>query len=315
MEQKKLLKKNENDNLIQNFDLKQYRKIKKIGEGESGEIYLIENKNNENERYALKQIQKINQPEKCQVYKEYQIAQKLKHPFLVKFITFIEDKTDYYFLFEFCPGGDLHHLIQQNIKLTNSQAKFYAAQILIVLEYLRKEKIIYRDIKPENILIDENGYVKLADFGVSTQLKMGTEQTGSIIESLENYRPPESIKGQNYGYGYDYYQFGCLLYEMLKGDPPFQDDSNFGSNIEEQKIRGKIEFPSNISKEAQSLITQLLTKDEKKRLQDPEKIKKSKFFKGFKFDQLLNKKLTSPFKPALRNQNDYIQYFDSVNNI
>ena len=129
-----------------------------------------------------------------------------------------------HFLLEFCPGGELFYQLSKVEKLTEEQARFYFGEIVLAIEYLHQNRIIYRDLKPENVLLDFDGHIKLADFGLSRINIRGDEKRYTFCGSAE-YMSPEMINKSGHGLGIDSYSLGSLLYEMLTGFPPFYDEN------------------------------------------------------------------------------------------
>jgi len=121
---------------------------------------------------------------------------------------------------DLCAGGELFYLLHQRGRLDPEAAKFYFAEILLGLEFIHSKGIVYRDLKPENVLIDIDGHAKLADFGLSKVLASHETLTNSFCGSPE-YMSPEMLLGTGHGFGVDYYSLGAILYEMLTGLPPF----------------------------------------------------------------------------------------------
>ena len=125
---------------------------------------------------------------------------------------------------EYVPGGELFMHLRKQHKFSQSEAKFYAAEVLLAIEYLHKElDIIYRDLKPENILIGLEGHIKLTDFGLSTKNELRKTYCGT-----PEYLAPEIIKGELHDRAVDFWCLGCLIYEMLNGCPPFTSDTRQG---------------------------------------------------------------------------------------
>jgi serine/threonine protein kinase len=121
---------------------------------------------------------------------------------------------------DLCAGGELFYLLHLKGRLPESMAKFYFAEILLGLEYIHKQGVVYRDLKPENVLLDIDGHIKLADFGLSKNLTPEESLTNSFCGSPE-YMSPEMLMGYGHGITVDYYSLGAILFEMLTGLPPF----------------------------------------------------------------------------------------------
>lgn len=121
---------------------------------------------------------------------------------------------------DLCAGGELFYLLHQRGRMQERQAKFYFAEILLGLEFIHSKGIVYRDLKPENVLLDIDGHIKLADFGLSKYLPSLMSLTNSFCGSPE-YMSPEMLNGQGHGFAVDYYSLGAILFEMLTGLPPF----------------------------------------------------------------------------------------------
>jgi serine/threonine protein kinase len=148
---------------------------------------------------------------------EREILEKFDHPFIMGLQYAFQDAERLYLIMEFVNGGELFEHLKTARKFDEERAKFYAAEIILALEYLHKNGVIYRDVKPENILIDSEGHVKMTDFGLS---KGGLEVTGGRTESFcgtTEYLAPEIINSKQYGYSVDWYSLGLVIYEMLCG--------------------------------------------------------------------------------------------------
>ena len=133
-----------------------------------------------------------------------------------------QTETRIYFLMKFVEGGDLFRHLAKKGKFNEKVARFYAAQVLVALGYLHKKRIIYRDLKLENILLDRDGYILISDFGLSKILSQPEEQTNTLVGTAA-YVAPEILKGNGYDKSVDWWALGILIYEMLHGKPPFYD--------------------------------------------------------------------------------------------
>lgn len=141
------------------------------------------------------------------------------HPFLVKMYYSFQTYNKLYFIIEYCPGGELFNLLKIKRRFSEDQTRFFISQILLALEHLHKHNIIYRDLKPENVLITSDGYIKITDFGLS-KISDQHQETKTICGTPE-YLAPEILFKLGYGKEIDFWTLGCLMYELMVGIPPF----------------------------------------------------------------------------------------------
>ena len=298
---------------IKKVTLNDFKLLKVLGRGTFGKVVLVQYKLTK-KYYAMKIMKKDVILESGQVTNtllEKNILQNLNYQFLVGMDFCFQTQERIYFVMNFIRGGELFkHLL--NCKFfPEDKAKFYSAIVGLALEYLHTHGIVYRDIKPDNILIDEDGYLKLADFGMAKMLK-DQEKAFSLCGTPE-YFSPEIITREGHNKAADWWSYGILLYEMLFGIPPF-----YSKNTEKMFdliTKAELKFPKKIevSEDAKDLIKKLLIKNQDLRLGSEggfETIKKHSFFKGFDFKALEEKKLTAPFIPVLRGSMD-LSNFDS----
>mmetsp|Transcript_762 Transcript_762/g.92 ORF Transcript_762/g.92 Transcript_762/m.92 type:complete len:155 (+) Transcript_762:192-656(+) len=152
---------------------------------------------------------------------ERSILEKVNHHYIVKLRYAFQSKSKLYLILDYCPGGELFYHISRNRYFDEARTKFYAACIILALEHLHSLDIIYRDLKPENVLIDNDGFAKITDFGLSKE-NILNNSTFSFCGTPE-YLAPEVFARQGYGKCIDWWSVGCLIYEMLTGIPPFYD--------------------------------------------------------------------------------------------
>ena len=281
-----------------------------LGKGSFGEVYLVQ-KISTKVNYAMKILRK----EKImgQNLSKYAIAERnvlslSHHPFIVKLNYAFQTSTKLFLILEYCPGGDLAKHLSFERRFEESRAKFYVCEILLALEDLHKRNIIFRDLKPDNVVLDEEGHCKLTDFGLSKEGIDSEETTKSFCGSMA-YLAPEVLKKQGHGKAVDWYLLGVLLYEMLTGVTPYFDKNrnNLFYNIQQ----GKLLIPDFISEDAGDLLRGLLQRDPKLRLgggqSDAEEIKKHPFFKDVNWNDVYMKKITPPIARSYLNNN--IFYF------
>merc|ERR1711937_507945 len=182
---------------------------------------------------------------------EKAILEILDHPFIVQLGGSFHDRKFLYMLLEYVVGGEFFTHLRKAGRFDNSTAKFYAAQVAMIFDYLHRQNIIYRDLKPENLLLDNQGYIKITDFGFAKRVAFKTYTLCGTPE----YIAPEVLLNKGHGKGVDWWTLGILVYEMLAGQPPFVDDDPMG--IYQQILAGKISFPRFFDRSAKSLIKKL----------------------------------------------------------
>jgi len=298
---------------IKKVGLKDFKILKVLGRGTFGKVCLVQYKLTK-EYYAMKIMKKNVLLEHNQVRStllEKNILQNLNYPFLVGMVFCFQTQERIYFVMNFIRGGELFQHLYNSKYFYEEKTKFYAGIIGLALEYLHTHGIVYRDIKPDNILMDEDGYLKLADFGMAKILK-NKEKAFSFCGTPE-YFAPEIITREGHNKSADWWSYGVLLYEMLFGIPPFY--SNNTEKMFDLITKGELRFPKKIivSDDAKDLIKKLLVKDQDLRLGSNggfEAIKNHPFFKGFDFKALEEKKMKAPFIPVLNGSID-LTNFDS----
>ena len=190
----------------------------------------------------------------------------------------------------------------EDLKLNNHSKlkliRFYCSQIVSIFEYLHNKNIVYRDLKPENVLIDKDGYLKLTDFGFA---KVLDGRTYTLCGTPE-YLAPEIILNKGHGKPVDWWTVGVLLYEMIAGIDPFSDDDPM--MVYQKILKGKVKFPSGFDSNAKSLVKHLLENDLTKRYGNlkagVDDIKGHRFFKMMNWNNLLEKKIPVPYTPKVK---------------
>lgn len=288
-----------------------------LGKGSFGKVFLVEKKS-DHKLYAMKSLRKDVILENDQVEStklEKEILLKAKHPFFVKMAYIFQTDQKIYFVMNFIRGGELFTHLQNEKRFKEERTKFYAAQIVSAIGYLHKKKIIYRDIKPENILMGEDGYLYLADFGLAKEMS-NRDFTSSFCGTPE-YLAPEIIQNKGHNHAVDWWSIGILIYEMIVGFPPFYHSNQ--QTMYELIEKFPVKFPDPIkhkipmSEEVKDLLTKLLEKDPKDRLGTEggvDEIMSHEWFAGFDFDKLLNRELDAPFIPKLSEDAYDVSQFD-----
>ncbi|XP_043525759.1 cAMP-dependent protein kinase catalytic subunit PRKX isoform X2 [Frieseomelitta varia] len=207
------------------------------------------------------------------------------------------DEARVYMLLEFVAGGELFSYLRSAGRFSGPTSCFYAAEIVCALEYLHSKHIVYRDLKPENLLLDSQGHLKITDFGFSKKL---TDRTWTLCGTPE-YLAPEIIQSKGHNKAVDWWALGVLIYEMLAGFPPFFDDNPFG--IYEKILSGRIEWPKHMDPIAKDLIKKLLIADRTKRLgnmrQGADDVKRHRWFKLVEWPLVPQRALTPPIRPQV----------------
>lgn len=233
-----------------------------------------------------------------QIENERKIMSITDHPFIVKLHWAFQTNTTLNFCLDLWVGGELFYRLKKEKRFTESRWKFYFVELLIVFEYLHSLGIVYRDLKPENILIDIDGHIKLADFGLSKQIK--GFKTNSFWGSPE-YMSPEMLKGDPHDCRLDIYWLGALLYEMTTGLPPHYSRNT--NDMYLKIIESEVDFPLWLSDEPVDLMKSLLQKDPDNRPQTIEEIKQHKWFENVEWNDYYNKLVEPLWKPSLEQSN------------
>ena len=253
--------------------------------------------------YAMKVLKKQHLVQRKQVahtQTERRVLENIEHPFIVSLRYAFQTPEKLYIILDYFTGGELFFHLKSTGRFPEKRAKFYAAEIALAIQCLHENSIIYRDLKPENVLLDEEGHIKLTDFGLSKESITSAAVTHTFCGTPE-YLAPEVIHGSGYGKPVDWWSLGTLLYEMLTGLPPF-----YNQNLHvmyEKIIRAKLVFPDYLSDNARSLLRGLLTRDPKKRLgsgpNGANEVLQHPFFSSIDLDAMMRREVDPPFKPKV----------------
>eukprot|EP00457_Paulinella_chromatophora_P001846 gb/GEZN01001848.1/.p1 GENE.gb/GEZN01001848.1/~~gb/GEZN01001848.1/.p1 ORF type:complete len:833 (-),score=119.81 gb/GEZN01001848.1/:203-2701(-) len=289
----------------EDVDINKLEVITLLGKGAFGRVKLVRDTSS-SKTYALKVVNKalvVRARQEIHIMGEKNIMAQLNHPFIVHLYKTFMDKDTLYFLMEVCLGGDFFGYLRERFNFSENEGRFYAGCVVLLLEYLHSKDIIYRDLKPENLLIDPRGYLKMIDFGFATCIGNGRTHT---LCGTPDYMAPEIVMSKGHGKGVDCWTLGVLIFEMQAGYPPFYDQDPMKQY---QKIRqGHVECPSHFSPSLRDLVLGLLQLEPHKRLGNGlngwERARAHPWFKGFSWEKLLKQKYKAPYTPKLKGSTD-----------
>ncbi|KII88714.1 hypothetical protein PLICRDRAFT_111376 [Plicaturopsis crispa FD-325 SS-3] len=242
----------------------------------------------------LRQVEHVNA--------ERYILSRVRHPFVVDLFATFQDSLNIYMLLSYVPGGELFTHLRRAQRFTPDVTRFYLATIILALKYLHSFNIIYRDLKPENLLLDSRGYLRLTDFGFA---KIVDDRTWTLCGTPE-YLAPEIIQSDGHGKAADWWACGILCYEMMVGYPPFFDENAYG--IYEKILRGHIHWPRDMDHLSRDLIRAFLNPDRSRRLGNmtggPQDILDHPWFKGVDWDALERCEIRAPIIPHTASSGD-----------
>jgi len=286
-------------------DINHYDSGKSLGEGAFGKVFLVKSKDKGGGVYAMKMVEKrmtVKRKQITNLLNEKRVLQSVKFPFLLSLVDSFQDNCSLFLVMPVIPGGELYGILNKFKKFEEGQARFYCAQVLMAFEYLHYLGIVYRDLKPENLLLDCDGYLKLTDFGFAKKV---SERTYTFCGTPQ-YIAPEIIQNKGYAHAVDWWSFGILVYELNAGYPPF--DHNDHVKIYELTVSGKYSFPKFFSDAVMDAVSHLLQTDISRRygnlkngVQD---IKDLKWFSSINWKALYKKQMKSPFVPSCKKLDD-----------
>ncbi|XP_051883492.1 cGMP-dependent protein kinase 1 isoform X2 [Pristis pectinata] len=298
-----------------NLKLCDFNIIDTLGVGGFGRVELVQLKSEESKTFAMKILKKrhiVDTRQQEHIRSEKQIMQEAHSDFIVRLYRTFKDSKYLYMLMEACLGGELWTILRDRGSFDDATTRFYTACVVEAFAYLHFKGIIYRDLKPENLILDHRGYAKLVDFGFAKKIGFG-KKTWTFCGTPE-YVAPEIILNKGHDISADYWSLGILMYELLTGSPPFSGPDPMKTyNI---ILRGidMIEFPKKITKNAANLIKKLCRDNPSERLGNLKNgvkdIQKHKWFEGFNWDGLRKGTLTPPIVPNVTSPTD-TSNFDS----
>ena len=208
-------------------------------------------------------------------------------------------------------GGELFTVLRARTVFDESTARFYTASVVFAFDYMHSKSIIYRDLKPENLLLDDKGYLKITDFGFA---KIITDRTYTLC-GTPDYLAPEVISGAGHGKGVDWWTLGVLLFEMLASYPPFYHEDPMKTYA--KIMYGRVNYPKHFGSDAVDIIKSFLHAKPTKRIGiikgGIDNIKRHKWFNDFEWDLLFKSSMKAPIIPTIKNNLDRSN-FESGNN-
>jgi len=273
-----------------------------LGRGSFGWVTLVEDSKT-GTKYALKAVSKqriVETQQKTHIFNEKNLLARMDNPFLIKLISTFNDADSLYFLLEPSLGGELFRVLRAVKAFPPSQARFYAACVISGFAHLHSQNLIYRDLKPENLLIGEDGYIKITDFGFCKEVKHKTHTMCGTPE----YLSPEIVTAHGHGKPVDWWCVGILIYEMLVSHTPFYRPGEDQMEMYRRIVSGHVRYPSHLTPDAKNLISRLLELQPSRRLGSSQvgskEITSHPWFGNFNFEDLYAKQLKAPFIPSQR---------------
>ncbi|XP_014482439.1 PREDICTED: serine/threonine-protein kinase N isoform X1 [Dinoponera quadriceps] len=294
--------------------LENFRLLSVLGRGHFGKVILSQYRNT-GEYFAIKALKKgdiIARDEVESLLSEkriFEVANTTRHPFLVNLFACFQTEAHVCFVMEYAAGGDLMMHIHADV-FGEPRAVFYSACVVLGLQYLHENRIIYRDLKLDNLLLDTEGYVKIADFGLCKEGMGYGDRTGTFCGTPE-FLAPEVLTETSYTRAVDWWGLGVLIFEMLVGESPFPGDDE--EEVFDSIVNDEVRYPRFLSLEAIAIMRRLLRKNPDRRLgsseRDAEDVKKQAFFRHIAWDDLLLRRVKPPFVPVIQSVED-VSNFD-----
>ncbi|KAI1695033.1 protein kinase domain-containing protein [Ditylenchus destructor] len=299
----------------QNATIEDFSEVRELGSGNFGKVTLVKYKNDAKKLYALKEVN-VNIDYHC-YWELYERELKLMHASDSRFVV----KLYYYFwnrpkciahlVMQYYPAGDFSSLLSFTGPFDSNEKalKFYAANMVLAIQFLHTRNVIHRDVKPENFLGGEDRYLAIADFGLGVLLKEG--HTEIAIAGTNEYMAPEIHNGSEYTQTVDWWSLGVTLVEIATGKCMFDGDSE--EAIKENILHKDIVFPKEMSSPLKIFLNGLLTRDPNLRLgaEGAKQVREHEFFKGVDWQKLHNHKREAPYLPKFDKEGKLMHYWDT----
>lgn len=296
----------------QKVTLDDFHLLKVLGKGTFGKVMLAKNKKS-GEVVALKVLKKdviVAKDEVEHTLTENRVLKTMVHPFLTALRCSFQTKERLIFVMEYVNGGELFFHLSKERVFSEERSRFYSSEIVLAVKYLHEKKVVYRDLKLENLLLDSEGHIKIADFGLCKEDITYGATTKTFCGTPE-YLAPEVLEDSDYGPAVDWWGVGVVMYEMMCGRLPFYNRDH--ETLFELILTEDVKFPSRITTNARNILSGLLEKNPSQRLgggpEDAKDVMMHPFFHTVNWDDVYHKKIKPPFKPVVKSETD-VSNFD-----
>ncbi|KAG0204546.1 cAMP-dependent protein kinase catalytic subunit [Mortierella sp. GBA30] len=293
------------------FNLDDFRIHRTLGTGSFGRVHLVQSRFN-SRFYAMKVLKKTEVVRLKQVEhtnNEKMILERVEHPFLINMWGTFQDVRNLYMVMDYVVGGELFSVLRKSQRFPEHVARFYTCEVLLALEYLHSHAVIYRDLKPENLLLDSMGHIKITDFGFAKHVPQNMTWT---LCGTPDYLAPEIIQSKGYGKAVDWWSMGVLMFEMCAGFPPFFDEDHI--KLYGKIMAGKVRYPPHFQPALKDLLKRLLTADLTKRYGNlrggATDIKNHPWFEGVNWDMVYSRQIEAPYRPTIMGEGDASNFDD-----
>lgn len=285
-----------------------FEKLRCLGKGAFGTVHLVK-QHASGRLYAQKQFKKASLTVHRRLIEQTRTERSIlesinRHPFVVKLFYAFQDQERLYLILEYAQGGELFHHLAMEHMFSEDTASFYMAEMVLALEHLHQNvRVIYRDLKPENCLLDAEGHLLLTDFGLS---KVAAEddadsRANSVLGTIE-YMAPEVVRGDNYDFTVDWWSLGAIGFDLLTGHPPFGGGNH--ARIQQNILKQKLQLPYFLGPDAKDFLTRLLRKEPSKRIggtsaKDVKALKAHRFFRKIDWKKLERREVEPPIQPLV----------------
>ena len=286
-----------------------------LGRGTYGKVLQVR-KRDTGGVYAMKMMRKADVVARNQVrhaVTERTLLEVVRHPFIVTLHYAFQSETALFLVMALQSGGELFFHLRREGAFSEARVQLYAAEVLLAIDALHRARFVYRDLKPENVLLDGEGHVRLSDFGLAKQIDGALDSGASTFCGTPSYMAPEVLLGTGHGLAVDWWSFGTLVYETLAGAPPF-----YHRNLHVMYraiLCGELKWPPSLSRTARSLLESLLIRDPLRRMgaRGAMQLQRHKFFRPLDFRRVLTRDYTPAFQPTLVGASPSAQALDTAN--